>query len=62
MKEKRKLWSSVKVRRDKMIGHLLPNDSRTKIVIEGDLDGYIERGRLRMKYTKQIIIDTGKDK
>jgi hypothetical protein len=44
-----------------MIGHILRHDSLTRNVIEGDVEGYIGRGRLRMEYMKQIMIDTGKD-
>jgi len=43
--------------RDKMIRHWIHHDSQTKIFIEGDVKGYIGRGRRR----KQIIIDKGKD-
>lgn len=36
-----------------MIGHSLRHDSLTKSVIEGDVEGYIGRGKLRMKYIKK---------
>jgi hypothetical protein len=32
-----------------------------KNVIEGDVKGYIGRGRTRMEYMKQIMTDMGKD-
>jgi len=60
IKEKRELWHIIKVRRDKMIRHLLRHDSLTKSVIEGDVEGHIRRERPRMKYMKQIMIDMGK--
>jgi len=44
-----------------MIGHILRHDSLTRNVIEGDVEGYIGRGRPRMEYTKQIMIDMRKD-
>lgn len=44
-----------------MIRHILRYDSLTNNVIEGDVD-YIGRGRPKMEYMKQIIIDMGKDK
>jgi hypothetical protein len=40
-----------------MIGYTLRHDSLTRNVIEG----YIGRGRPRMEYMKQIMIDMGKD-
>jgi hypothetical protein len=43
-----------------MIGHILRHDSLTRNIIEGDVEGYIGRGRLRMEYMKQIMIDMGK--
>lgn len=48
---------AVKVRRGELIGHLQRHDSLTKSVIECDVKGHIGRGRPRMEYTKQIMID-----
>lgn len=59
--QKRELWQIIKVRRDKMIGHLLCHDSLTKNVLEGSVEDYIGRERPKMKYMKQIMIDKGKD-
>jgi len=56
IKEKRVLGYTIKVRRAKMIEHLLSHDS-----LEGDVEGHIGRGRLRMEYMKQIIIGMGKN-
>lgn len=62
IREKRKLWCYIKIKRDKMIGHLLlRHGSLTKSVIEGDVEGYIRRGKPRMKYMEQIIVDMGKN-
>jgi len=61
VKEKRQFWHRIKVRINKMIGHILRHDSLTKNVIESDVEGYIRRGRPRMEYMKQIMIDMGKD-
>lgn len=33
-----------------MIGNILRNDSLTKNVVKGDVEGYIERGRPSMEY------------
>ncbi|KAF0764776.1 craniofacial development protein 2-like [Aphis craccivora] len=44
-----------------MIGHLLRHESISKSVIEGDIEGHIGRGRPRIEYMKQILIDTGKN-
>lgn len=41
--KKQDLWRNIKVRRNKMIGHLLHHESLTKSVIEGDINGYIGR-------------------
>lgn len=41
IKEKRVLWYNIKVRRDKMIWHLLHHDNLLKIVIEGNVVGHI---------------------
>ncbi|VVC27478.1 Hypothetical protein CINCED_3A011221 [Cinara cedri] len=60
-KEKKILWHTIKVRRAKMIGHLLRHESLSKTILEGDFEGHIGRGRPRMEYTKQIIIDIGKN-
>ncbi|VVC40587.1 Reverse transcriptase domain [Cinara cedri] len=62
--EKRKLeafemWCYL--RRAKIIGHLLRHESLSKTVIEGDVEGHIGKGRPRMEYMKQIIIDMGKN-
>lgn len=51
------MCNRIKIRRDKMIEHILCHDSLMKNVIEGDVEGYIRRGRPRMEY----MIDTGKD-
>jgi hypothetical protein len=56
IKEKKILWHTIKVRRAKMIGHLLRHESLSKIVIEGDVEGHIGRTP-RMEYMKQIIIN-----
>lgn len=61
IKEKEILWHTVKVRRAKMIGHLLRHESLTKTVIEGDVEGHIGRGRPRMEYMKQLMSDMGKN-
>jgi len=61
IKEKRKRWYSIKVKRDKIIGHLLCCDSLTKSVVEGDVGGHIGRGGPRMVYMKQIMIDSEKN-
>jgi hypothetical protein len=53
-------WYTIKVRREKMVRHLLLRDSQTKIVIEGDIDDHIGRGSPRMVDVKQIMIDMGK--
>lgn len=45
-----------------MIGPILSHDSSTKNVIEADVEGYIGRGKPRMEYMKQIMINIGKDK
>lgn len=37
--------------------NILRHDSLMKNVIEGDVEDYIGRGRLRMNYMKQIMID-----
>lgn len=37
VKEKRQLWHNIKVRRDKIIGHILRHDSLTLNVIEDDI-------------------------
>jgi len=60
IKEKKILWHIIKVRRAKMIGHLLRHESLSKTVIKGDVEGHIGRGKPRMEYMKQIIIDMGK--
>jgi len=44
-----------------MIGHILRHDCLTKNVIEGDVEGYIGRGRSRMEHMKQIIMNMGKN-
>jgi len=44
-----------------MIGHLLRHESLSETVIEGDVKGHIGRGRPRMEYTKQIIVEMGKN-
>lgn len=49
IKEKREFWHTIKVRRDKIIGHLLRYDSITKSVKNGDNEGQIGRGRPRME-------------
>ncbi|KAF0765853.1 craniofacial development protein 2-like [Aphis craccivora] len=51
----------IRIRRAKMIGHLLRHESLSKTVIEGDVEGHIGRGRPRMEYMKQIIIGKGKN-
>jgi len=61
IKEKRLLWYTIKIRRANMIGHLLHHNSLSKTVIKGDVEGHIGRGRPRMEYMKQIIIDMGKN-
>jgi len=38
IKEKRELWHTIKVRRDKMTGHLLRHDSLTKSVVSEEED------------------------
>jgi len=43
------------------MGHILRHDNLTKNVIEGDVEGYIGKGRPRMEYMKQILIDMVKD-
>ncbi|KAF0760252.1 craniofacial development protein 2-like [Aphis craccivora] len=40
---------------------ILRHESLSKTVIEGDVEGHIGRGRPRMEYMKQIIIDMGKN-
>jgi hypothetical protein len=37
VKEKWELWHIIKVRRDKMIGYIIRDDSLTKNVIEGSI-------------------------
>jgi hypothetical protein len=44
-----------------MIGHIRRHDNLTRNVIEGDVEGYIGKGRPRIEYMKQIMIDMGKD-
>lgn len=44
-----------------MVGHILHHDSLTKNDIEGDIEGNIGRGKPRMEYTKQIMMDMRKD-
>jgi len=61
IKEKKAIWYTIKVRRANMIRHLLRHDSLLKTVIEGNVDGHIGRGKPRMEYMKQIIIDMGKN-
>jgi len=61
IKENKILWHTVKVRRAKMIGHLLRHESLTKTVIEGDVEGHIGRGRPGMEYMKQLMSDMGKN-
>lgn len=63
VKEKLKSWHSIKVRRNKMIGHVIVirHDSSTKSIVDGNVEGYIRRRRPRMEYMKQIMIDRRKD-
>lgn len=51
-KKKRKLWRNIKIKREKMIEYLLGLDSLMKSVIEGDIEGYIEKDRPRTEYMK----------
>lgn len=43
-----------------MIGYLEQHDSLTKIVIEADVTGHINRGRPRMENIKQMMLGVGK--
>lgn len=49
IKEKRPLWKCIKSRSDKIIGHILGQDSLLKAIIERDVKGHVEKGRPKQK-------------
>lgn len=43
-----------------MIGHVLRHESLLKTILEGDVEGHIGRGRLRVEYMTQVMKDVNK--
>ncbi|VVC29256.1 Hypothetical protein CINCED_3A004138 [Cinara cedri] len=59
MSVRRTLWSSIKKRRNKLIGHALRHGGLLVLIIEGCVEGKNAWGRPRMEYMQQIIEDQG---
>lgn len=59
IQEERKIWSHIKKRRMQMIGHIVRRNGILKTLIEGKISGKNPRGRPRLQYMKQLILDSG---
>lgn len=53
------LWSSLKTRRDKFVGHSLRHEGLLNNVIQSDIVGKNRKGRPRLCYSNQITSDVG---
>ena len=59
MAEKRTLWSVIKKRRNEWIGRVMRHGGLLGLTIEGCVEGKNCRGRPRMEYIQQIMMDQG---
>ena len=57
VKENRSLYSSKKMRRDRLIGHTLRHEGLAGTILEGTVAGHKRKERQRLEYVKQIIDD-----
>ncbi|XP_025406672.1 uncharacterized protein LOC112680706 [Sipha flava] len=59
MNEQKAIWTTIKERRKKWIGHIMRNNEWITTIIEGKIEGKAGRGRPRTPFMKQIIDDIG---
>ena len=59
VKEKRRLYASIKRRHDRFIGHEIRHEGLTGTISEDTVEGREGKGRQRLGYVKQIIDDVG---
>jgi hypothetical protein len=55
--EKRNIMNTLRRRRGKFIGHVLRHSSPMKRLLEGEISGKNYRGRPRIEYVGQIMMD-----
>ena len=61
IEEPRTLIKTLKIRRERWIGHVLRHESLTGRIIEGMMEGTRPRGRPMRNYVKQLKESTGVD-
>ena len=59
VREERSLWSTIKIRRDRMVGHLLRHEGLVRDILESETGVKRGRGRPRLDYCSQIVRDVG---
>ena len=55
--EEKSFLQNLKGRRAKFIGHILWHNGLVKRIIEGTIEGKNHRGRPRLDYMKQLMVD-----
>ena len=57
--EERSIWRTIKMRRDRMVGHILRHEGLVRHIMESEVGVKRGRGRPRLDYCSQIIRDVG---
>jgi hypothetical protein len=58
--EERTLWSTIRQRRTRWVGHVMRHNDYISSIMEGKIEGKAPRGRPRDKFLGQVKRDTGK--